>query len=599
MQGKLLSRLRIHLNSVYIKLVLVMFAILIPLMGLLISSNSYAIHVIRSQVSESYQRQTAFYIREIDNSLAEIELYLSNIAVNNSDFEILQNTRTDTDPYTLAYIRFNREVAQALSLYPLVNSFFYYNTAQNHYSTISASSESYEVKDQVRNYMEEIAHFSDPYTFDSRSSWTPVNFSGEPYLLRVLESQNNYIGVWIKASRLLPSSELQAPDASTVFAYMNEDGTSIVSNGEMPFETLDSQALSAGYTAGTPQGKYTIVGASSQSGSFFLVGIIPDKIILSNLPILSTVFRTLSFALFFIVPFSVLVLRKIFHKPFNTMTSSMHRIQKGNLEERICTDYMSDEFRTVSCIFNEMMDHIRDLKIKLYEDEINRQNETLLYLQMQVKPHFYLNSLNMIYTLARNNNAELIKTLSMRLIRHFRYMFNESIFVLLSDELEHIRNYLHIQELRIPGVFCYELEVDAALESTCIPYLLIQNFVENSIKYAITMDEMAILRILIHPSDELDEVFTIQILDNGPGFSEEVLDKIRNGELIKDRDRKHLGIWNCCRRIQLLYHGDARIKFDNLKPHGAQIKITLPVMLPEDLVGNESPIGGDHESVAC
>ncbi|MDO4307125.1 MAG: histidine kinase [Eubacteriales bacterium] len=598
MKGKVISKLHINFNSVYIKLILVMFTILIPLMGLLISSNSYAIHVIRSQVSDSYQRQAAFYTQITDNSLSDIDLYLSNIVINNSDFEILQSTKADNN-YTLAYIRLNNKIKQELSLYPLVDTIFYYDAGTDYYSTISASNQSYEVKENVHSCIKEAANSSNPYDLEALIRWQPASFSGDAFLLRVFVSEDHYLGAWISLSKLLRTYELQDTGTGTVSAYISEDGTPIISSGEVPFDQLNYPALSSGYTAKSKNGRYTIVGEDSEHGNLTLVSMIPDSVILNRLPILSTMFRTLSFALLILIPLSTLLLRRIFRKPFSIMTSSMHRIQEGNLEERICTEHMSDEFSTVSRIFNEMMDNIRDLKIKIYEEEINRQNETLVYLQMQVKPHFYLNSLNMIYTLARKNDSALIKDLSMCLIRYFRYMFNESTFVTLSSELEHIRNYLRIQELRFPDSFDYDIEIDDTLKNACVPYLLIQNFVENSMKYAVTLDEKAELRILINPAGESHERFTIRIEDNGPGFPGEVLEKVQKGEVIWADDRKHLGIWNSCRRIHLLYHGTAKIEFDNLRPHGALINITLPVKIPENSVGKEARTGGTYEPVTC
>lgn len=599
MKENLISKLHINFNSVYIKLILVMFTILIPLMGLLISSNSYAIHVIRGQVSDSYQRQAAFYTRMTDNALSDIDLYLSNIVINNSDFEILQSTDINDSNYTLTYVRLNNKIKQELSLYPLVDTVFYYDARTDYYSTISDSDQDYEVKQNIRSCIKEASNSSDFYNFEALSRWQPVSFSGDAFLLRVFVSENHYLGAWISLSGLLQTYELQDTGTGTISAYISETGVPIVSSGKIPFGQFNYPALSNGYTAKTGNGKYTIVGEDSEHGSFTLVSIIPDSVILSRLPMLSTMFRTLSFVLLILIPLSTLLLRRIFRKPFSVMAASMHRIQEGNLEERICTEHMSDEFSTVSCIFNEMMDNIRDLKIKIYEEEINRQNETLVYLQMQVKPHFYLNSLNMIYTLARNNDIALIKDLSMSLIRYFRYMFNESTFVTLVAELEHIRNYLRIQAFRFPDSFDYSMEIDDTLRNACVPYLLIQNFVENSMKYAVSLDEKAELRILINPAGESHERFTIRIEDNGPGFPENVLDKIRNGEIIWRDDRKHLGIWNSCRRLHLLYHGTAKIEFENLRPHGALINITLPVNPPEKSMGKDARTGGSHEPVTC
>lgn len=127
MKDKHTSWFHLYLNSIYVKLILVIFAILVPLMGLLIGSNHYAIYTIRRQISDSYQRENDFYTQILDNSLSEIELYLSNIMVNNSDFEILQCTEQNTDNYTLSYIRFHNNVEKDLSLYPLIDTFFYYD----------------------------------------------------------------------------------------------------------------------------------------------------------------------------------------------------------------------------------------------------------------------------------------------------------------------------------------------------------------------------------------------------------------------------------------------------------------------------------------
>lgn len=595
MQDKHTSWFHLYLNSIYVKLILVIFAVLVPIMGLLIGSNHYAIYTIRRQISDSYQRENDFYTQILDNSLSEIELYLSNIMVNNSDFEILQCTEQNTDNYTLSYIRFHNNVEKDLSLYPLIDTFFYYDADNDFFSTISSSPEDYYVKEIVHNDMKNVA-FNADYA-DAFLCWTPICLDDVPYFFRIFTSQNRYIGVWINASKLLKAYELQDLGTDTVSAYIDTNGLPIVADGALPEEAFDISSLIIGSPSHDNYNDYIITGSNSSSGDFLLVSMIPNHVILRHLPVLSNVFRILSLLLLIALPLSTLMLYRIFKKPFVTMTSSMHRIQNGDLEERICTDHMSDEFRTISCIFNEMMDHIHHLKIKLYEDEINRQNETLLYLQMQVKPHFYLNSLNLIYTLARNNNIDLIKDLTMSLIRYFRYMFQESTFASLSAELEHIQNYLRIQELRIPGSFYYDIDMDPSLAQVSVPYLLLQNFAENTIKYAVTLDEPTEFKIKIHKNG--NDTFTIYIEDTGPGFSPDMLSSIRAGRIITGDDRKHLGLWNCRRRMELLYHDTASIEFHNKMPHGACITITLPVIPPVHSDNIILSKGNNYESAIC
>ena len=75
--------------------------------------------------------------------------------------------------------------------------------------------------------------------------------------------------------------------------------------------------------------------------------------------------------------------------------------------------------------FNNMLEEIDKLKSDVYEEKISRQKAELKHLQGQVNPHFYLNSLNIIYTLARTGELELLEEMCTCLIDYFRYMFQK------------------------------------------------------------------------------------------------------------------------------------------------------------------------------
>ncbi len=69
--------------------------------------------------------------------------------------------------------------------------------------------------------------------------------------------------------------------------------------------------------------------------------------------------------------------------------------------------------------FNAMMSEVERLRINVYEEQLNKQKEELQRLQLQVNPHFFLNTLNIIYNLAKVKNYELILDMTMSLIRIF------------------------------------------------------------------------------------------------------------------------------------------------------------------------------------
>ena len=101
--------------------------------------------------------------------------------------------------------------------------------------------------------------------------------------------------------------------------------------------------------------------------------------------------------------------------------------------------------------FNTMMDEIHKLKINVYEEQLATQRSELKHLQLQINPHFLFNSLNIVYHLASVKNLALIQEMILCLVQYFRFMFrSNSHFVSLSDELDHTRNYLTIQQMRFP-----------------------------------------------------------------------------------------------------------------------------------------------------
>ena len=79
-----------------------------------------------------------------------------------------------------------------------------------------------------------------------------------------------------------------------------------------------------------------------------------------------------------------------------------------------------------------MVSEIEKLKIDVYEEQLNRQNSELKFLLLQINPHFFLNALNILYTLALTRQTDKIKELVAHLMKHSRYILkarNEKIEV--------------------------------------------------------------------------------------------------------------------------------------------------------------------------
>ena len=133
------------------------------------------------------------------------------------------------------------------------------------------------------------------------------------------------------------------------------------------------------------------------------------------------------------------------------------------------------ELEQANSQFKNLMRQIKKLKIDIYEKELEKQKTMMNYLQLQIRPHFFLNCLNTIYSMAQTQLYEEIMKMSMITSNYFRYIFqNTQDLVPVKNELEHIKNYMEIQKMRYGDTFSYEIHAEEGTENIRIPPILIQ-----------------------------------------------------------------------------------------------------------------------------
>ena len=242
----------------------------------------------------------------------------------------------------------------------------------------------------------------------------------------------------------------------------------------------------------------------------------------------------------------------------------------------------ADEFLALFDEFNAMaqeaqLSHEKD--VKMLETEMDS-------LRLQVNPHMLLNSYNMIYALAQSKNYSVIQDYALCLVDYFRYVLRRGQnLVAVKQELDFVENFIHIQRIRFPGRFSYVYQADEDAMRAQIPPLLIENFVENAIKYA--LDPTKPIEIVVSVRKEADDAdrdkLHIAITDTGSGIRPEVLEKLKQREpYVDEAGQKHIGIYNCFRRIELFYGEEGDIHFSSGKDQGTQIYLIIPYRLNEE-----------------
>ena len=245
--------------------------------------------------------------------------------------------------------------------------------------------------------------------------------------------------------------------------------------------------------------------------------------------------------------------------------------------ERVKTPYFA-ELAEVDQMFRQARKQIEKLKIEIYERELERQRIELEYLQLQIKPHFYLNCMNIIYNMAHSGKTEEIKRLSFALSGHLRSMFRQgNTPVTLQEELGHVEEYLKINAIRYEGELEWSIEAGEAERECRIAPLLIHTLVENSVKHALLSQQVLKLSLTaVREEREGEKLLYLRVADNGIGFPEEVLQYLKEGKSLVTEEGKRVGLSNTLRRLAYFYQGRAEMVCSNLPEGGALTELYLP-----------------------
>lgn len=236
------------------------------------------------------------------------------------------------------------------------------------------------------------------------------------------------------------------------------------------------------------------------------------------------------------------------------------------------------ELEQANIQFKNLMHEIKKLKISIYEQELEKRRIEIDFLRQQIKPHFYLNCLTTIHSMAQAQMYDELSSMTLLTISYFRYLFHsDQDYVSLGHEVEHIKDYLRIQELRIGPAFSFTCQTDEDITNVGIPPLLLQTFVENSVKYAAAEQGVLEISVEIHKTVMEDkEYLTILIRDTGKGFPPDILERLNRQEPLSHGSRPHIGIANIQKRLQLLYDSSCSLSFENAPAGGAIVRILLP-----------------------
>ena len=292
------------------------------------------------------------------------------------------------------------------------------------------------------------------------------------------------------------------------------------------------------------------------------------EVFLSAVPIIITILSIII----------ILYIRQWMIKPITRLTERLSQLGDSIPPSEFFISEGILEIDKANDKLNKVIFDMQELKIREYHSQLELKKIELNYLKNQIRPHFYLNMLSMIHSMLQTKNYKEIEELTILTSNYLRHLFmaNQD-FSELKDEVQHIKDYLEIQRIRYGNSIYFSLDYNSDLQNTLVPSLLLQTFIENTIKHGFSFQNLfTILLSIKKVKTENSDYIQICIEDNGPGFSEEILSKLNQKQSLITEDGHHIGITNTIERLNLLYPNDYSIAFENNEEGGAKILLLIP-----------------------
>jgi Predicted signal transduction protein with a C-terminal ATPase domain len=241
----------------------------------------------------------------------------------------------------------------------------------------------------------------------------------------------------------------------------------------------------------------------------------------------------------------------------------------------------NDEVTLLYHSFNRMSGKLKELIQKVYSVQIKQREAELMALQTQINPHFLYNTLDNIYWVGRMEKAFETSKMVEALSKLFRQSLNNGDEITaVKNEIDHIRNYITIQQIRFREKITFSLNVDdETLDCLTIKFVL-QPLIENSIVHGLKdLKKDGKIDITISKKDE-KLIFMVE--DNGIGIVPDEINRLLN----ESEGKRGLAIRNINERIQLHFGREYGLTFLN-RENGTTAIVTQP--LTEEVKHDQDP----------
>ena len=538
--------------------------VIFPVNILTIILIALAVHSYERQISDLYQYQLDIYAKTVEN---EMESMNQNIRRNLTVDKLLVLVKGSETDSTIDAIKFTdllngseqRDDFRAMNfVWDRKKEIMSFSNAKKAYS------------ENVKNVLEqEITNIETQKTLKENRQEKVVVSDGHAFLLQIYDYPFFSLGSVYDVELILKGVYEEFDESSGKIYLADSDGNLLAAGMRDKYECGED----LGNLAEWKVQRTWLVSHELGFGELSLVYHISDNDYMKGLYlvlILLVVFCIVSLAA---VPVLWSIEKKLVVKPLTGLCNAMKEVEEGDFDYQIEEKTGSYQMDFLYYSFNRMTKELQHMITESYGREIERLQIESVNLKLQVNQHMLLNFLNTIYSLSRVGKKEEVEEFTLLLMNYFRYVLRQNIgLVTIQEEMQFVQDYLKLQKVRYPKSFHLAYSVEEGAENLRIPQLLIENFVENSIKYGLIIGEE--IEIIVNIRTE-GESLIVSICDTGNGMEKERAEQLQRGEIVEDQTGKHIGIWNCIRRLKYYYGDQQELTISSEPGQGTQVWIRM------------------------
>jgi two-component system sensor histidine kinase YesM len=261
------------------------------------------------------------------------------------------------------------------------------------------------------------------------------------------------------------------------------------------------------------------------------------------------------------------------------LTRHMRRVGAESLGNHFTGKSGTDEIGYLITSYNAMISRMDELVNHVQKVELLKKEADFKMLQAQIQPHFLYNTLETMRMLARSNHADKVADMAFSLGNLLRYSLSKNNDTTLQEELDHVRAYIAIHQIRMPDLR-FELEADEALLSIHCPRFILQPLVENSMIHGLSRKRGG-KRIAVRMRRS-EERAIIEVSDNGEGIPSDKLSVIRQlivkgtlGDGVVEVRGMGIGLNNVAERIKAYFGDESEMSIDSTTGEGTTCALII------------------------